>query len=1247
MKVTQMNTHRLLKRISGMERLAVLLVLLCLSRLNVLNAQPRETIFKKLTIHQGLSQNTVNALVQDHLGFIWIGTDDGLNRFDGYQMVKYYADPKKNTTLSHSGILSLCEDGKNRLWIGTISGLNRMDRRAEQFVRYPLLDKHIGPADRDYILSMFCDSREQLWVGTLEGLYRYMPASDSFRKCTVFLNDDTSGTLTPVYQIAEDSTGNLLFSIDDNGIWKIPLEDVRSEQLRLTPLFDKMPGHRAVLSMMTDRKGGIWFIANLQELHYFNPETGYHTSQSAADNRTIPRDLTLQCILETDRQHVMLGTYAHGLFSLNRNNMTIRPVVIKKDSEHYLQSANIQILMQDEQGSIWAGTASNGIRLIAEKKSDIHLYEHDKNDPASLSSNEIFAIAGDREGYFWIGTSRGGVDKFDLNQGVVQRLKHDPANPNSLCNNNVWVLIIDHSGDIWIGTDYGLDRYDPRLKKFTHFTESGPSRHRLSDARILTLTEDSVGSIWIGTNGGGLNRYDRKDDRIRQFTWNPEDTTSLRADYITALHTDPEGTVWIGSFNGLSRYNRSSDSFTHYPADRYPFLGTSVHAINDDGNGNLWLGSRRGITRYRKSTGSFKTFSMQDGLPNNMVNAIVSDTHHNIWFTTNQGLSQLKANTEELINYQPADGLQSTEFNVGAGYRDRDGLLFFGGLYGLNVFHPDSLHTVDTTVPLRITDLELYNADDIPGKTAENIAIEHRSIQGLDSLQLNWYQNTFSLRFAAMDYINPARIRYTYRMEGFQDAWVDIGERHLINFTNLPPGTYRFDVHASNGSGVWITDIASLTLIIKKAFWQTLIFRLLIIAVLILILYSGIKLRIRHVQNRNVRLKKIVQHRTNKLNQQRSELAEKNLRLQVEIQRRKEMENTLRIAEEKYRTFIEQTHEGIFRLDFEKPVPVSLPVDEQVALFYTYGYIGECNEALAAMYGYASTEALMGVRLVTLHGGADNAKNIQGQTEFITSGYRMLNVVTEEIDLHGERQIFNNNAVGVIDKGHLVYIWGTQANISDRIKAEENIRKSLQEKEVLLKEIHHRVKNNLAVISSLLNLQARHIEDQDVKELFRESQSRVTSMARIHEKIYQSEDLAHINFAHYITSTTQNLFSLYNINRSSIDLDIRVSKVELAVDTAVPCGLILNELVSNSLKYAFPPAFKGKAVITISMKYLEDDEVELIVQDNGVGIPDHIDLKDAESLGLKLIYILAEEQLEGHVTIDQKKGTKFRITFKP
>ncbi|MBN2414778.1 PAS domain-containing protein [bacterium] len=1211
-----------------------------------LPAQPRETIFKELTIHQGLSQNTVNALIQDHLGFVWIGTDDGLNRFDGYQMIKYYSDPKEDRTLSHSGVLSLCEDARGRLWIGTVSGINRLDSSSGRFIRYPVLDKDIDSSDRDYVMQVYCDSRRQLWAGTLEGLYRYQPESDSFRKCALVVDETPLGSPAPVYQIAEDSTGNLLLGIGDEGILKTDLDSTGGGELTLEPLCDGSPRDKTVRSIMTDKQGGIWFIADLREVHYYSAN-GQYSVQTPANNASMHGDLLIQCILETDYRYIMLGTYTHGLFFLNRSSMRVSPLKIKKDTENFLQSGNIQALMQDEQSSIWAGTAANGIRIIAEKKSDIHLYEHDKNDPASLSSNEIFAIAEDSDGFLWIGTAKGGVDRFHPDMGVIQRFKHNPADANSLCNNNVWTLVIDRAGDVWMGTDEGLDRYTPRNGTFTHYTESGPSRYRLSDARILTLSEDSTGLIWIGTNGGGVNVYDRKSDSMRHISWDPADTTSLKANFITALYTDPEGTVWIGSFNGLSRYNRETDSFTNFPSERYPFLGTSLHAIYDDGNGSLWLGSRRGITRYTKGTGAFKTYSMKDGLPNNMVNAIVSDTYHDIWFTTNQGLSQLKTKSEEIINYQPADGLQSTEFNVGAGYRNRAGQLFFGGLYGLNVFHPDSLHTVDMTVPLRITSLELFKAEDILEKKSESISFEHRSILTKDSLTLKWYQNTFSLRFAALDFINPARIRYTYRMEGFQDAWVDIGERHMINFTNLPPGEYRFDVHASDGSGVWITDITSMTIIIKKAFWQTLFFRLLILFLLVHLLFLWIRMRIRHVHRRNRRLKKIVQHRTKKLNQQRSELAEKNLTLQIEIKRRREMENTLRIAEEKYRTFIEQTHEGIFRLDFDEPIPVTLPVEEQVALFYTYGYVGECNQALAVMYGYKSAEDLMGVRLVTLHGGDDNDRNLQAQADFVTSGYRTLNIVTEEIDRHGTRQIFNNNAVGTVDDGHLVYIWGTQSNITDRIKAEESIRKSLQEKEVLLKEIHHRVKNNLAVISSLLNLQARHIEDHSVKELFRESQSRVTSMARIHEKIYQSDDLAHINFANYITSTTQNLFSLYNINRSGIELDIKVNKVELAVDTAVPCGLILNELVSNSLKYAFPPGFEGKAVITIGMHYLDSGMVELIVQDNGVGIPDHIDLKNAESLGLKLIYILAEEQLDGTVTVDQKEGTKFRITFAP
>ena len=487
---------------------------------------------------------------------------------------------------------------------------------------------------------------------------------------------------------------------------------------------------------------------------------------------------------------------------------------------------------------------------------------------------------------------------------------------------------------------------------------------------------------------------------------------------------------------------------------------------------------------------------------------------------------------------------------------------------------------------------------------------------------------------------------------------------------------------------------------------------------------------------------------------------------------RMRVEEALAESEKRYRTFVEQSAEGIWRLDFEQPISTNLPVDEQIQASYRYGYLAECNDAMARMYGFSSKEDLVGARLVDLHGGVDNPKNLEEQRALVRAGYRVVDAETEEVDKDGRRKYFLNTAVGMIEDGFLVAIWGTQRDITARREAEEALRESekkfrqffeneptycymispggvildanraalrrlgykkkelvgsslgkmyapesrprvealldrwkktgkikdeelviltkqgerrtvllsasavrdkegqllhsvsvqrditerkrieeqikasLREKEILLKEIHHRVKNNLQVISSLLSLYSRKITDSQAIEVFRESQDRIRSMALIHEKLYRSDDLSRVDCREFVQSLVRGVFRSYGVGLEDVGLEIVFEDVHFGVDVAVPCGLVINELVSNTLKHAFPPTWESEKKIQIRLESSGDGGYELVFADNGVGFPETLDFRQTESLGLRLIAVLVEDQMKGQIALDTEGGTRFRIRFR-
>lgn len=774
------------------------LVLLCATGFfsNVL-AQPTVE-FDHLSVKQGLSQSAVMCIFQDSQGFMWFGTQDGLNRYDGYKFTVFKHDPTNPRSLSYNLILSIHEGPKGTLWIGTADNpkvVNRFDRLTESFTQWPSDSVDLNNALGSSVQATYIDSYGTRWFGSI------------------------GGGLTRV----ETETGNKTTYKHD-------------------PSNPKSLIDNRVYYVYGDRTGTIW-VGTREGLDRFDrqTETFIHYRHDDSDPNSLS-DNWVWPIYE-DRDGILwVGTKHGGLNRLDRTRGTFAHYRYSSSDPRSLSDDDVLSIYQDRSGVLWVGTSDNGLNRFHPGLGAFMHFANDPLDPGSLIDNTIKSICVDRSGVAWIGTTRG-LDRFDRANEAFTHYKHDASNSKSLGDNIPQYIYEDRSGTLWIGTySSGLDRFDRKTGVFVHYRHDASDPKTLSDNRVYALCEDQVGEFWVGTYGGGLNRLDRKTGTFTTYTHNDSVPTSLSANGVWSLYEDHEGVLWVGtSGGGLNRFNRDTGTFTHYRHDDSNPASLSddnIICIHEDRAGTLWLGTIGGLNRFNRETGKFKHFREKDGLPNDFVFGILEDNlglpaqtwlgpaavptgrqgqAGNLWLSTNKGLSRFDPEQETFRNYDYYDGLQSDEFNQDAFATDRrTGEMYFGGVNGFNLFHPDSVKENPYVSPVVFSSCVRYNTDDEQGRPIEEKGISVRA-----QIALTYKDNIATFEFAALNYYNTFKNRYAYKLEGFSDNWIQLGTERRATFTNLDAGEYVLRVKGTNNDGVWNEQGASLHLIVTPPWWKT------------------------------------------------------------------------------------------------------------------------------------------------------------------------------------------------------------------------------------------------------------------------------------------------------------------------------------------------------------------------------------------------------------------------------------------
>lgn len=776
--------------------------------------------FERIGREQGLTDNTVLSILQDRHGFMWFGTMDGLFRFDGYGMTVYKYDPLDSTSLGNNNVFALLEDHTGTLWVGTAAGgLNRFDRKTEQFIRYKHIPDDPSSMSADVVSALFEDRNGDLWAGTWSGLNKIDLTTGEI---TPYINNPGDpASMSPhwIRSICEDSSGSIWVGTD-GGISCLDRNSSKFTHFVEDPK-DPYSLSSNGTTVIKDIMGTLW-IGTWSGLDRFDDKTERFNN--------FPVGARVTSICEGRRGVLWIGTDRHLLF-FDRMTGRFTEIVLDPAKPINSNSDAIQTIYEDRTGTLWIGTI-NGVYRYDRGQERFHHLVHDPNKVNGLSENRIRAICEDREGAVWIGTAGEGLNKYDSRTGQFQHsfpgLENEDSSADFAKNIPISSLFADRFGILWIGQWIGLGRFDPQQQQFRRFVHHPEDPQSLSGNNIQSIFEDKTGALWVGAyfdGPEGLNRFDRQQQQFTRFDLTPENISGLGkgSGRIQSISENKKsGKLWFATMGGgvclFDPVSETFTRFTHDPGNPNSLSHGWIGVVHEDQEGTLWTAPwYGGLNKLAPESGHVTIYTEQHGLPSNYISSIIEDDNGHLWLTTKNGLSRFDRSSETFKNFDHDDGLLNTDFDYrNVSLKRKTGEVYFGGENGIDFVHPDSIRDNPHVPPVVFTGFIRYNSSEASGQ-----AIVEKGITEKRHFDLSYQDHTLTFRFAALNYRAPHKNQYAYKLEGFQEEWIELGNRHEVTLTNLDPGNYTLRVKGSNNDGTWNEEGASLIINISPPWWRT------------------------------------------------------------------------------------------------------------------------------------------------------------------------------------------------------------------------------------------------------------------------------------------------------------------------------------------------------------------------------------------------------------------------------------------
>ncbi|WP_128546580.1 sensor histidine kinase [Larkinella soli] len=781
-------------------------------------AQAPTLSFQHLTLRRGLASNYSTSIVQDDLGFIWIGTVNGLNRFDGLRCATFIRQPGNARSLSHRLVRTVFRAKNGAVWIGTQQGLNRFDPRDQGFDRFAF--SALGPGC-NFIRTITETPDGQLWLGTNGGLVLFNPATGLSRGITLPADTASSASANAIRFVLP--VGSVHWIATQGGLFAYDRSTGRIQTYRHDPAVPTSLPDDYVSTLALDPHTGELLVGTRSgRLARMNRKTGQCRLMPLAVAQTI------SSLLFTRAGTLWVGVGGEGLFRYDPVRDRFLSYKNDENNPRTLGSNSVKYLFEDRAGVVWVGTDDAGVSWFNPTVEKMHsLFDDVGYRPVSSLGFDAAGLSLDRRNGLWVAT-RDGLARFDLSAQTYRLYRHHPEDPRSLSNNLLYTTLADRSGQVWAGHPTGLDRLDPATGHFDHLrclpapdhpTDYPPfdpaRRDFVAGNQVFDVVEGPDGRIYIGTNEK-LTVYD---PRTRTFLhqFNDERIRSLPGKNYNTLHFDRQNNLWVGGLGPVFKISadlRLLAQYVHREDDPSGVPDEGVTDFEEDRFGRMWMSTDNGLACLDQKTGRFMVFTKKHGLPHSDISAIAL-TGDTLWVSTSNGLASTSIRRIQFTVFDEADGLPTAEFESGARIRDAGGRLYFGAMRGLIYLQPGNLKPNRFVPPVYLTSFRVNNREQLPEPRADP-----------SGFTFDYTQNQFAFDMAALSYDNPSANRYAYRLENFEDRWNQVGSQPFGTYTNVPPGNYVLHVIAANNDGVWNRVGYRLPLTIRAPFWQTWWFRI-------------------------------------------------------------------------------------------------------------------------------------------------------------------------------------------------------------------------------------------------------------------------------------------------------------------------------------------------------------------------------------------------------------------------------------